>query len=67
MLEGDAVDLGAGNVVKSFVVCIMIRPQARKLGPKIHMMENAVGRSPDSSRKSSVLVDIIHIVVTDGN
>jgi hypothetical protein len=67
MLEQVAESRGAGNVVKSFADSTMIRPMARKLVIKIHMMQNAARKNPDSSRKITVLVGIIPIVSKDGN
>jgi hypothetical protein len=67
MLEQVAGSRGAGNVVKSFVDSTMILTQVKKLAIKIHMMLNAVKKNPDSSRKITVPVDIILIVINDGN
>jgi hypothetical protein len=61
MLEQVAESRGVGNVVKSFVDSTMILTQVKKLAIKIHMMQNAARKNPDSSRKTTVLVDIIHI------
>ena len=67
MLVLVAESRGAGNVVKNSAVSTMIQPQVRKLALKIPMIANAARKSPDSSRKITVLVDIIHIVTNDGN
>lgn len=67
MLEQVAVVLGAGNVVKNSAVSTMIPSPVKKLALKILMIANAARKSPDSSRKITVLVDIIRIVSTDGN
>ena len=67
MLEQVAESRGVGNVVKNFVDSTIIRTLVRKLVLKIHMMQNAARKSPDSSRKTTVLVDIILIVSNDGN
>jgi hypothetical protein len=56
------VDPGVGCVVKSFVDSTMIRSMVRKLELKIHMMQNAARKNPDSSRKTTVLEAIIRIV-----
>ena len=68
MLVLVAESRGAGNVVKNSAVSTMIQTLVRKLlALKIPMMQNAARKSPDSSRKITVLVDIIRIVTNDGN
>ena len=58
-------DLGAFSAGKSSVDSILIPRQVKRQGAQIAMMPHAVRKNRASSRKSIVLVDIIHIAKRD--
>ena len=66
LLEQDVAGLGAFNVGKSFAVNILNQPLVQKQEGQKAMMRSAVRKKKDSSRKTTVLVDIIRTVRQDG-
>jgi hypothetical protein len=62
LLARDVADLGAFSVGKSSAVSILTRLQEKKQEDQKAMMRSAVRKKRDSSRKITVLADIIHTV-----
>ena len=66
LLEQDAADLGAGNVVKNSAVCILIPIQELRIRMgEIRMMRNVVQKNLDFLRMNIVQVVIIPIAKND--
>jgi hypothetical protein len=66
-LEQGAAALGVFSVGKSSAVSILTLLQVKKPEVRIAMMRNAAGKKRDSSRKTTVLVTIIHTAQRDGS